>query len=142
MKLKGLFDNAVTFVKGISAKTWITVATTAAVATAGTAAGAAIITQGQQGVPGADGPHCGIEYALFCGYIAAFGEKLADSILNEADDFHAIPPVKRWRISGSASPAKLEFPCSRPHHPDRISANRHRFVPCSRAHSAQKVTSA
>ena len=32
MKLKGLFNNAVTFVKGISAKTWITIATAAAVA--------------------------------------------------------------------------------------------------------------
>ena len=90
MKLKWVFDSAITFVKGISTKTWITVATTAAVATAGTAAGAAIITQGQQGVPGADGADgangkSAYELAVENGYNGTLDEWIASLVGAKGD---------------------------------------------------------
>ena len=62
MSLKGLFSSAATLLKSVGAKTWITVATTAAVASAGAAAGVTIIHQ--QGTNGADGANGKSAYEL------------------------------------------------------------------------------
>ena len=90
MSLKGLFNGAVTFLKGVSTKTWVTIATTAAVATAGTAATVTLVQQGQQGIPGADGVNgangkSAYELAVENGYNGTLDEWLV-SLIGEKGD--------------------------------------------------------